>query len=375
MSPIFALLWNDRATADETAARLDGAAWRALDTQAAQHRLRPLLYRRASEGGWSVPSDVMCQWQGSYQRSAMRALAQKGALARIGRTLGAAGVSAAVLKGGAFIWSGVLDPALRPMRDLDVLIRPDDARAATDLLRSIGYAVDPNDAPSGKHLPAMTNGKAVVELHLHVFDTHDDRAATREQQFIDRAWMRAVPAEFAGMQALCPTDTLLHLIVHAVLDHQFNNGPLLLTDMATLVQRGPIDWALFWGEAERIDATRACQLALAFGQRVSGLAVDWQGHAPADLGDSQMDQVARLMMMDTAYRSAVGWPGQLLRLSPYRWPAQLAAMVQRRRGDTGETVAQNSEPGLAAALHYAAGAEGRSKIADAVRLSLWLRRG
>lgn len=375
MSPIFALLWGDMARAGAVAASLDRAAWHALDGHAAQHRLRPLLFRRASGGAWNVSAELMQTWQASHQRSAMRALAQQAALARIGKALGAGGVPAAILKGGTFVWSDGFDPGLRPMRDLDVLIRPSDAQAATELLRAIGFVSGAKGPPSGKHLPAMTSGNVAVELHLRIFDTYDETSATCERQFIDRAWQRAVPTAFPGIQALCPTDTLLHLILHAVRDHQFNNGPLLLTDMLTLVECDSIDWALFWDEARWMDALRACQLALGFGQYVSGLNVDWQGNAPRDLGEAEMEQVAQLMLVDMAYRAALGWPGQLLRMSPRRWPGQLAAMVRRHRGVGAAVPAQRGEASLGAALFYAIGVEGRSRIADAVNLSRWLRRG
>lgn len=373
VSPIFALMGNDIARAAEVAAGLDTAAWHALDRQAGQHRLRPLLHSRAAQGAWAVPPDLARQWQASHLRSARRALDQKAALAKIGKSFARGGVAAAVLKGGAFVWSGAIDAAVRPMRDLDLLVKPADADAAAALLAALGYVIDPQSRPSDKHLPAMTDGKAVVELHLHIFDTHDDAGVQREQAFIERAWQRAIPAQMPGMQMFCPTDTLLHVILHAVLDHQFNNGPLLLVDMPALAAAGTIDWVLLWQEAETLGVTRACQLALMMGQSMCGMAVDWQGHPPLHLGERELEQVMRLMLVDTTYRSATGWPAQLLRLAPHRWPAQVAAMV-RRRSDGG-AITPAGEPGLGAALSYAVGAEGRARIADAVRLSLWLRRG
>lgn len=174
----------------------------------------------------------------------------------------------------------------------------------------------------------------------------------------------------------CPTDTLLHVILHAVLDHQFNNGPLLLVDIPALATSGTIDWALLWQEAKSLGVTRACQLALMMGQSMCGMAVDWQEHPPVNLGERELEQVMRLMLVDTAYRSATGWPAQLLRLAPHRWPAQVASMVRRRSDAIAVegTVDPTGEPGLGAALSYAVGPEGRARIADAVRLSLWLRR-
>lgn len=375
MSPIFALLWSDVDEAAEIAAHLDASAWQAVDRHAAQHRLRPLLHCRAVEGKWDVPAACAQRWKANYQRSARRALNQKAALARIARRFGQNGLAAAVLKGGAFLWSGAIDPAVRPMRDLDVLVRPDDADRASVLLNELGFHQEGPSRPSGKHLPAFTCGKVVLELHLRILDTQDAASAAREAGFLDRAWERKVDCAVPGMQALCPTDTLLHLILHAVLDHQFNNGPLLLVDLPALVLSGAIDWALLWQEAEQLEAVRACQLALALGEQLCALPVEWHGHEPSDLTAGELDAVKRLMLVEMEYRAAIGWPGQLLRYPARRWPTQLKAMIGRR-GTAGQAdgADRSGEPGLGAALSYAIGAEGRARIADALRLSFWLKR-
>lgn len=376
MSPLFLLLWGDEAKSAAVAAGLDDASWRALDRQAGQHRLRPLLHWRSVTGSWSPPPDLAALWHGTYKRSALRALGQHAALARIGAAFLAGGVAGAVLKGGAFIWTPGLDPALRPMRDLDVLITPDDAARVVEILSGAGFAGSAGPtAVSGKHLPAMTSGKVMVEPHLHLFDTFDEPGVERERKFIERAWKRAEPAVVPGLSALCPTDTLLHLILHAVQDHQFNNGPLLLGDLQQLTGSGRIDWALFWDEAGQLEAIRACQLALGLGQELAGISVDWCGNAPSDLGPDQIDRAARLMLVDMAHRSAVGWPGQLLRLSPLRWPKQLVNMLRRRDQRDAGTAAPESETSLRAAIGHALSPDGREKIADAVSLTFWLRRG
>jgi hypothetical protein len=375
LNPVFALLWSDTAQSAALAARLDERGWRAVDRHAAQHRLRPLLHCRAAEGAWDAPPAIAQSWHAGYRRSAQRAFDQKVALARIARAFGQNGVTAAVLKGGAFLWSGAIDPAVRPMRDLDLLVRPEDADRAGALLNALGFHQQGPARPSGKHLPAFTDGKVVLELHLRILDTQDAASAAREAGFIDRAWARKVACAVPGMQALCPTDTLLHLIVHAVLDHQFNNGPLLLVDLPALVQSGAIDWGLLWREAELIAATRACQLALALAEQVCALPVEWNGNAPADVTAGELDAVKRLMLVDMDYRAAIGWPGQLLRYPARRWPARLKAMIGRR-GTAGLAAGagRSAGPDLGAALSYAVGAEGRARIADALRLSFWLKR-
>lgn len=375
MSPLFTLIWGETSAAAALAARLGEADWLTLSHQAAQHRLRPLLHVRSAAGSWTVPPDLARQWQASYKRATLRALGQRAGLTRIGAALSAQGVRTAVLKGGAFVWAPGLDPALRPMRDLDLLIAPEDSARVVEILNAAGFSGGSAElAESGKHLPAMTSHAITVEPHLHLFDTYDDPAAERERQFIARAWQRAEPSVVPGVLALCPTDTLLHLILHAVLDHQFNNGPLLLGDLAALTGSGRIDWALFWTEAERLEAVRACLLALGVGQELAGIEVDWGGHSPGAFGADQVERVSRLMLVDMTHRSAVSWPGQLLRLSPRRWPSQVLIMLRRRRQRDESGAVAAGGTGLRAAIGHALGTQGRADITDAVGLARWLRR-
>ena len=375
MSPLFALVWGEESRAAATAAALGEDDWHALSRQAEQHRLRPLLHWRSTSGSWPVPQHLARQWLNSYNRAALRALGQRAALTRMGAALSAGGIKAAVLKGGAFVWSAGFDPALRPMRDLDLLIAPDDAARVVEILSATGFTGGSAECSgSDKHLPAMTSGGFIVEVHLHLFDTYDDAAAECESRYIARAWQRAEAAAVLGICALCPADTLLHLILHAALDHQFNNGPLLLGDLKLLIGSGRIDWALFWNEAERLEAVRACQLALGVVQQLAGIAVDWGDHAPADLGPDQVERVSRLMLVGLAHRSAVGWPGQLLRLSLRRWPGQILTMLHRRRRRDANAAKADNGAGMLAAVGHALGEQGRSDIADAVDIARWLER-
>jgi len=375
MNPLFALLWGDEAKAAAVAARLETEEWQVLGRQAEQQRLRPLLHRRSMTGSWPVPPVLARQWQNSYNRAAMRALGQRAVLTRIGAAFAVEGVRAAILKGGAFVWSPGFDPALRPMRDLDLLIAPEDAGRVVTILSAAGFSGGGAElADSGKHLPAMTSDEVTVEPHLHLFDTYEDEAAERERKFIARAWSRAEPAAVSGLSALGLTDTLLHLILHAVLDHQFNNGPLLLSDLTALTGSGQIDWALFWDEAEQLNAVRACQLALGVGQSLARIAIEWGRNEPSDLGTELVERVSRLMLVDIARRSAVGWPGQILRVPLRGWPRQLFAMLRRRQQRGAAVEVPNTGVSLRATIGHALGAQGRADIADSVDLARWLGR-
>lgn len=376
MNPLFPLIWANEAEALSTAAALSDRHWIEVTRLAAQHRLRPLLHHRGAALGWSPPARVTREWRNSSQRAGLRALRQRAELQRIGRAFAADGLAAITLKGGALVWNCCPEPALRPLRDLDLLVARDDAEKAARILAANGFAQLASTMPEdAKHLAPMVRGSVAVELHLHLLESPDPASQRREAEFMAHIWQRAVPSQVApGLLEPSPTDTLLHLILHAVLDHQFNNGPLLIADMLWLTGSERIDWTVFWREAEALEVVRACQLALGTGEAIGCLKVDWNDHKPTDLAASDIERVTRLMLVEVDQRSAVGWPGKLARLPFGRWPRELKQMF-RRRHERG-TTAGPAEPGSAWAtdLKRILSRDGRTNAADAVGLGRWLRK-
>jgi Uncharacterised nucleotidyltransferase len=373
MNPIFALLWGKQDVATQLAATLTDAEWQKIDFHGSQHRLRPLLHNRAQQGNWPVPAAILDAWQQAYRRSALRSLQQRVELVRICAALKADGIAVLVLKGGAFLGQQGFDTALRPMRDLDLLIPMQHLLKAHALLCDMGYrAVSDHISPSAKHMPALIGNGVAVELHRHIFDTQDSHAAIRETNFIARCWNRAVPATISAPAAFCPSDALLHLIWHAVLDSQFNNGPLLLTDIQNLTSCSAFDWTLFWHEAQQLKMVRSCQLALRFNERVSGLAVDWAAHEPDDLPNNYVEHVGNLMLVDIDQRTALGWPGQLSRLPMHRWPKTIWQKLKQRK-----TQNEGNSPVIGGGrnidnISILLNSKGREHIAQSITLGRWL---
>lgn len=360
LPPMFGLLWGEEATAP--------ADWTEIDRIAGQHRLRPLLHERAGAGRWSLPPEIAAGWSAAHRRSALRALRQRGELARLGKLLGAAGMDAVVLKGGAFVWRGWIDPALRPLRDLDLLLAPDAALEAHALLRGHGFE-QIESVGEGKHLPGLIapGSEVLIELHTRLFDTPTTTDGEREAAFRAEALTSAAAAGAIG--ALADTDTLLHVILHGVLDHQLNTGPLLLFDLALLIRHGAVDWARFWRLAEVAGGVRAAQLALALAAVVDpGLAIGWHGHEPADLTPDTLRAAAELMLIDTARRSELGLAGRIARLERGAWLGETLAAL--RRGATSPAGLWRRLAGTgSAALH---GAD-RRHVGRSLAVARWLR--
>ncbi len=317
---LFELLWR------RGAAPRGKVDWPELDRMAGQHRLRPLLAKRMQ----AVPEPFGQQWAESSQRSAHRALRQRAELARIGRLFATEGIAAVALKGSAIVWRGWIEPELRPMRDLDLLVPAEQALAAHDLLRAKGFAGPAaTEIDADKHLPGLTSPDNVhVEIHTHLVDPASPEWVARDATWRASALTRLDRG--GGFATFCTADTLLHVIVHAVLDHQFNNGPLLLLDIELLVRHGAIDWDWLWQQAERIAVVHACQIALRLAEdRIPGLAIDWQGHAPTDLAPEVLRDAAAMMLVDMDRLSELGAAGRVARLQGGDRLQSLRRMIAR----------------------------------------------
>ena len=123
-------------------------------------------------------------------------------------------------------------------------------------------------------------------------------------------WQRTIRRPTAGEPIAYPdpTDLLLHLILHAALDHRFNNGPLTLSDIGYLLQSEPIDWTAFWQRASEQHCVRACWLTLRLVEQYWGaLAINWPDPCPSDREGAQaLETAAALMLRDYSTSGDLG---------------------------------------------------------------------
>lgn len=126
-----------------------------------------------------------------------------------------AGITPVILKGARYLLDA--EPhwgTARPMRDIDLLIQPEDGAAAINALTGIGYVAD---APSGllsHHLPElrMAGRHGVVELHTQAL-----APAGASLMTTDFIWRNAVPVAVPGAGSafiLPPVWQALHAMLH-----------------------------------------------------------------------------------------------------------------------------------------------------------------
>ena len=256
---------------------LSPADWEHIDRMVRQQRLGPLLHWQLTQTRPTlpIPAEVRAAWAAAFDRSSLRVLQVSRDLKLIHRALESGGIPYQALKGAFLALHAYPHPALRPVRDIDILVPREHILHAYDVLIACGFPRHPDylGLPEArlkihKHLPPLTNASGAGFVELHASLSHPgtvDFDITAQSDF----WSRTIRRGMAGddVAFTSPTDLLLHLIVHAAHDHLFNNGPLILADIAFLLRSQPIDWPLFWRLAESWGHRRAAELTLNLAQR------------------------------------------------------------------------------------------------------------
>ncbi|NCC36738.1 MAG: hypothetical protein EOM24_32705, partial [Chloroflexia bacterium] len=235
-------------------------------------------------------------------------------LVLIHRLLMGAGIPCLALKGAFLDFDAYPQLGLRPLRDLDILVPASDALRAYEILLAAGLVRvqepdcqgDPEAtiAIQKQHLPPLrtTPSGVTVEVHARLYHLNQGTPKLVDPSTDVAFWQRAVEVRTGGetLRFPAPNDMLLHLIVHAVLDHKFSNGPLVLSDVAFLLERQTIDWGLFWQAAEQGGLQRACWLIFQLVEHYwGGDNIRWP-EMPETIagGDRALEQAALLMLRD-----------------------------------------------------------------------------
>jgi hypothetical protein len=290
--------------------------WDRVSTLAASQGVGPVLQRRLGRQGL-VPAASTARLRDASRASAARNLLLIADLGRILRAMRAGGIPVIPLKGAFLAESVYGDIALRPMADLDLLVKPADLPRAIDTLRQLGYRseqpFDPVAQQSGfQDMPPMRRpGGAMVELHWTLVTPLC--GARIDERELAGLWERSVPATIAGApsRALAPEDLLLHLCMHASVHHRFADvGLKAFVDVAEVVRHygERLDWHGVSGRANHWGVANGVRMALTLAQEWTGVRVPpdvWtrlDGPAP----DEQTLEWARHKVLEGRLTELVG---------------------------------------------------------------------
>lgn len=231
--------------------------WDTLPAQAEIHGMGPLLWHHLRQANINFPSETERTLRGLYLRE--RALNQAHALTLVEvQTLWEqVGIQPLVLKGLALAYKYYPDPALRPVSDIDLLLKKEDILPALRVLADVGYRVkfpDPNLRVLPNELTADSPSRNGVSTHLEL--RHYDPAhrqindVLRDDELADfNQPPQKIMVEGCPVYAPSMMDTLhylmRHMVRHLFLAHEGKPLPLKWTaDITGLVEyhADEIDW-------------------------------------------------------------------------------------------------------------------------------------
>lgn len=293
-----------------------------------------------------------------------------------------AGIDVLVLKGLALSLRFYDDLSVRPMGDVDLLVRPAQVRRAVRLLDDLGYRSTellPAGAPRWqregddawyerlRHARGFRDGGGEIDLHWTL--SLDFVAERTQAADVSDLWSAAVPLEVGEVltATLSPTHHLLHAVVHG-LSASSSSQARWAADAATIVDAAGAE--LDWDELVAAGARHGCTLMLRDGLRylVDALGVAVPGEVTTRLASAPVGRRERalrwvrahaggppvgsgyavgLFVTSTAGRGPVATVGQVPRFLADYWnvaharqlplvaAAKAASLVRRGRASGG----------------------------------------
>jgi hypothetical protein len=258
-------LWITAALHDDERGRsawlrlADGLDLDAID--GAQVRLLPLVRRNLEAWGCNHPD--MARMAGVERASWVRTQRLIDSAAEALAALTERGIDTLVMKGVALASTAYPRATFRPMRDIDLLVRPVDVPTATRVLATLGYSgASPFDrqATIGRH--ALTYGRgdgAAVDLHWMPHRMLAPRGIAGTFRDLpwdagiaaDSCWERAGEVVIGGASARVPSpaDLLVHACVHGLASPGGGRLQWFADCAAILRSEAPIDWDVAVAEA------------------------------------------------------------------------------------------------------------------------------
>lgn len=269
------------AVADQTAT-WGPPEWAAARYAALVHGIAPLLAARLAGGpAWPALHPALQAYLADQRaRNGERLALMRAELAAILAAAAAAGLEALPLKGAVLVEHYYAEPALRPMADLDLLVRPAQLARLDRLMAGLGMRVV-EETPrhrayqrgeahvaswDGEH-PANPRG---VEVHTAV----GERMRAISYDITATMWAGATAGRYAGAPGLTPRPAALlhHLLIHTC--HNMVNRRLRLIQLYDLAlvapHLGEADWRALAEAATRAGEARLLYAPLALAERAFG---------------------------------------------------------------------------------------------------------
>jgi hypothetical protein len=253
--------------------------WQEVATLASLHSVAPLLYYRLKKQTLAIPDEVAAIFKDAYLNNIARNIRLYDELTRVLGCFQVANIPVMVLKGAHLAELIYGNIGLRPMGDVDLLVRKDDLKKVDRELCLIGYACQERNHVilKGSHHFHYTSSKTGLTLEIHWILVSADLPF---QIDMDGIWDSAESAQIAGVKCLIlnAEDLLLHLCLHSAKHIQIPQLRMM-TDICEVIKhhQDVIDWNQVGTRAQEWGIVRPLYIILRLSKELLGAAipVEW----------------------------------------------------------------------------------------------------
>lgn len=246
-------------------ALIQGVDWEIVESLATTERVAPLLFSILRSRS-VLPEELSDRFHHNYSIVGMRNALRINEMRLILEILSTAGIEIILLKGIALVERVYGNVALRPMTDVDLLVRRSQVQSALEQFQSLGYRREGVELSQDSNLEFENDivlrktdqPEFVVELHWSLFNSPYYQQRIAE----DTLWanVEAMSLDGISAKALSPEHELLHLCGHLMLHHR-GVGLLWWNDIAELIDHNHdrLDWDRLLVEAENLSVVLPLQ--------------------------------------------------------------------------------------------------------------------
>lgn len=258
---------------------LSSSDWDIFLEAAGRHGIAPLLYYRliTFHPGAQIPAEVFQKLRNSYLHSAGRNMRLYHELGKVLGRLRQHGVPVIALKGAHLAIAVYRNIALRPMGDIDLLVKQTDLLRVQEILVRQGYIASKEEIGCSQlHLPPYKKKDSInIEIHFNI-----EAPPFSDRVDVEKLFARAQTCFIEGIEVLtfCPEDLLLHLCMHASFHHAFDNGIRPLFDISHTIEHyaEELDWEQLLDRSKEWGVNKCVYLSLFLAKRFAGASIPGQ---------------------------------------------------------------------------------------------------
>ncbi len=265
--------------------------WNTFLLKAKEEGVGQLVYHSIKKdlqiGATPVPGKIRRALEAEYYSTATRNTFLLQELGQTAKALHEAGIAAMVMKGAHLAEWVYKNPALRPMSDIDLLIKKGDLAAVARVFNALGYSsqdiktIDPEALPVDYLTTVVFTSPrkrtANFHIHWHFINSTLPNDSLIKGINMDIVWKEAEPVTICGAHILvmAPHHLLIHLAEHSLRVTHSLARLGYLCDLAVVVKTygQRIDWARLVADGKQFNIPLLLYFPLLYARNLLGAAI------------------------------------------------------------------------------------------------------